>query len=138
MGLILDSTVFIRAERRGESVRQVLTHVSNILDEDQEIGISVITLMELTHGVYRADTRERQAPRVRFVSDLERALPVYTITEDIAIKAGHIDAEAKKQGNTIALADLLIGATALDLGYAVGTSNYRHFKMIPNLKVIWL
>ena len=39
------------------------------------------------------------------------------------------------QGTRIALADLLIGATALELGYAVLTGNLRHFRMIPNLVV---
>ena len=33
---------------------------------------------------------------------------------------------------------LLIGATALHFGYAVGTRNLRHFHMIPNLAVIQL
>jgi predicted nucleic acid-binding protein len=30
---------------------------------------------------------------------------------------------------------LLIGATALELGYAVATYNVRHFGMIPDLEV---
>jgi len=38
----------------------------------------------------------------------------------------------------IATADLLIGVTALHYGYAVGTRNVRHFKMIPGLQVITL
>ncbi|MCP5110277.1 MAG: type II toxin-antitoxin system VapC family toxin [bacterium] len=29
----------------------------------------------------------------------------------------------------------MIGATALQFGYAVGTSNIRHFQMIPGLEV---
>jgi predicted nucleic acid-binding protein len=38
----------------------------------------------------------------------------------------------------IATADLLIGATALHFGFAVGTRNMRHFKMIPGLSVLGL
>ena len=34
------------------------------------------------------------------------------------------------------LADLLIGATALELGYSVLTSNRRHFGQIPGLTVV--
>ena len=34
--------------------------------------------------------------------------------------------------------DLLIGASALELGYGVGTSNVRHFQLIPGLNVIQL
>jgi predicted nucleic acid-binding protein len=38
----------------------------------------------------------------------------------------------------IALPDLLIGATALHLGYAVATLNIRHFQLIPGLSVVQL
>jgi predicted nucleic acid-binding protein len=34
------------------------------------------------------------------------------------------------------LADLLIGACALELGYAVGTSNIRDFGRIPGLQLV--
>ena len=50
--------------------------------------------------------------------------------------AAKIDAEARRSGQTIPFADLLIGATALHFGYAIGSRNLRHFQMIPNLIVI--
>jgi len=34
--------------------------------------------------------------------------------------------------------DLLIGATALSLGFSVLTTNMRHFKLIPGLNVLSL
>jgi predicted nucleic acid-binding protein len=34
--------------------------------------------------------------------------------------------------------DLLIGATALEIGYSVVTANVRHFRLIPGLKIITL
>ena len=36
---------------------------------------------------------------------------------------------------TIPFQDLLIGVTALDLGYAVATHNVKHFEKIPDLKI---
>lgn len=36
------------------------------------------------------------------------------------------------------LSDLLIGASALELGYGVGTANVRHFGLIPGLNVVQL
>jgi predicted nucleic acid-binding protein len=36
---------------------------------------------------------------------------------------------------TIPFADLLIGVTALELGFSVLTVNLRHFRLIPGLKV---
>jgi predicted nucleic acid-binding protein len=49
--------------------------------------------------------------------------------------AGEIDAKARSRGVTIPTADLLIGATALELGFAVATANVRHFRLIPRLRV---
>ena len=137
MGLILDSTVFIQAERQGENARQILTKVSQLIP-DQEIGMSFISLMELAHGIHRADTPERKQRRGAFVVELSRALPVYPITKSIAFRAAFIDAEATKQGKTIAVKDLLIGATALDLDYWVATENVRDFTKTPNLRVVLL
>jgi predicted nucleic acid-binding protein len=36
------------------------------------------------------------------------------------------------------LSDLLIGTSAMELGYAVGTANVRHFRLIPGLIVVRL
>jgi hypothetical protein len=49
--------------------------------------------------------------------------------------AAKIDAEARRAGCTIPFSDLLIGVTALHFGYAIGTRNLRHFRMVPNLVV---
>ena len=57
-------------------------------------------------------------------------------TGAMAQLAAKIDAEARRSGQTIPFADLLIGATALHFGYAIGSRNLRHFQMIPNLIVI--
>ena len=36
----------------------------------------------------------------------------------------------------MALGDLLIGVTALEVGFGVATANLRHFGMIPGLDVV--
>jgi len=43
----------IAAERRGHTVRQILEQIKNSYGEI-DIGFSVITIAELTHGAYRA------------------------------------------------------------------------------------
>jgi predicted nucleic acid-binding protein len=60
------------------------------------------------------------------------------LTTDIAKLAGKLDAEQQTRGIVIPFADLLIGATALSLGYSVLTVNARHFGRIPGLSVIEL
>jgi predicted nucleic acid-binding protein len=55
VGLILDSSIVIAAERRGHTVRQILEQIKNSYGEI-DIGFSVITIAELIHGAYRAKT----------------------------------------------------------------------------------
>lgn len=60
------------------------------------------------------------------------------ITVPIALRAGRIDEQSQAQGIRIPLSDLLIGASAMELGYAVGTANIRHFQLIAGLKLVRL
>lgn len=59
MGLILDSSVLIAAERKGLNARQALSAISQTTS-NTEIGLSVVTLLELVHGAARADGAERR------------------------------------------------------------------------------
>jgi predicted nucleic acid-binding protein len=60
---------------------------------------------------------------------------VRSLTFEAAKIAGRVDGEAKGRGVTITVADLLIGCTALEMGFCVVTENVRHFKLIPGLVV---
>jgi len=135
VGLILDSTVLIGSERRGKTARQAMIEIATRAS-GEAIGLSVITLIELAHGVARADTPHRMATRRQFVNELITVLPVYQVTAPIALRAGQIDGENTARGIRLPVSDLLIGVTALELGYRVATSNIRHFKMIPGLSIV--
>ncbi len=137
MGLILDSSVLIAAERQGKTARQVLTAIREHIGEI-EVGISVVTLIELAHGAARANTPQRRLKRQKFIEELISAMPVYPVTVAIALRAGQLDGENQAQGLKFALPDLLIGVTALELGYSLGTSNVRHFGDVPGLSVLRL
>jgi predicted nucleic acid-binding protein len=50
--------------------------------------------------------------------------------------AAKIDGEQQAQGITIPFGDLLVGVTALELGFSVLTVNLRHFRLIPGLIVV--
>jgi predicted nucleic acid-binding protein len=52
--------------------------------------------------------------------------------------AGKIDGEQQAKGVTVPFGDLLIGATALSLGFSVLTVNLRHFRLIPDLQILQL
>jgi predicted nucleic acid-binding protein len=134
VGLILDSSVLIAAERLGQTAYQMLEAIG-LQANDPEIALSVVTVLELAHGITRADTPKRRGSRQQFLDDLLLGMPVYPVTVSIAIRAGQIDGQMHAAGTRIALADLLIGVTALELGHSVATANMRHFQLIPNLTV---
>jgi tRNA(fMet)-specific endonuclease VapC len=134
VGLILDSSVVVAAERLGQTAYGMLEAISP-RNDDAEIAISVVTVLELAHGIVRADTAERRALRQQFLDDLLVGMPVHPVTVQIALRAGQIDGRLQAGGTRIALPDLQIGVTALELGYSVGTANLRHFQMIPGLVV---
>ncbi len=90
------------------------------------------------HGAARADTAERKAKREKFIDELVLALPVFPVTVSVALRTGQLDGENQAKGLRLPLPDLLIGVTALDLGYGVGTANLRHFRQVAGLKVIEL
>jgi predicted nucleic acid-binding protein len=125
MGLILDSSVLIAAERQSQNARQMLTFVSSSVG-NTDIAISVVTLLELAHGAARADTLERREKRQQFIQELLTALPIHPVTVPVALRAGQIDGENQAKGVRLALSDLLIGVTALELGYNLATANIRH------------
>jgi predicted nucleic acid-binding protein len=137
MGLILDSSLLVAAERQGKNARQMLAAIARDVGET-EVAISVVTLIELAHGAARAGTPERRAKRQQFTQELMTAFPIHSVTASVALRAGQIDGENQARGIRIPLSDLLIGVTALELGFSVGTANVRHFRLVPGLSVVQL
>jgi tRNA(fMet)-specific endonuclease VapC len=135
VGLILDSSVIIAGERRAFSVRRILEQFETAHGE-VEMGLSVVTIVELVHGIQRAIDERRRSRRQAFVDELIRDIPVYPVTIATAKLAGRIEGNQAAQGVTIPFEDLLIAATALQLGFEVVTGNTRHFQLIPGLAVV--
>lgn len=135
MGIVLDSSVIIAAERRGRTVREILEQVQAARGE-VEIGLSVVTIAELVHGAYRTKTEAQQQRRLEFIERLSSDVPVHPVTLDIARLAGRIEGQQEALGIQFAFEDLLIGATALHLGFDVATLNLRDFQRIPGLSVV--
>jgi predicted nucleic acid-binding protein len=135
MGLVLDSGVLIAAEREAQPVSELLAALEREHGET-EIVLSSIGVIELEHGLHRARTAEQAAKRRAYLDTVYAAIPVEPFTGEMGQLAAKTDAEARQHGCTIPFADLLIGATALHFGYAVGTRNLRHFQMVPSLTVV--
>jgi predicted nucleic acid-binding protein len=137
LGVVLDSSVMIDAERQRLDVARLLKRIFTQIGE-REVAVCSISVAELAHGVHRADTPERRQSRRTFLDDLKATVPIYPITGETAELVGKINAESSQKGVTIPFDDLLIGACALQRGYAIATRNPRHFRMIPGLNVIEL
>ncbi len=135
MGLILDSSVLIASERRGESIKQLIDRLRLLLN-DADSAISAITVIELTHGIYCARTDADRLRRRTFTEDIFQSLVVHPVSLEIAKLAGRVEGEQAAIGISIAIEDIIIGATALHLGFDVLALNVKHFRFIPSLKIV--
>jgi len=135
MGLVLDSSVLVTAEREAQPVSSLLA-VLQRQHSPTEIVLSAISVVELEHGIYRAQSPQQLAKRRAYLDTVFAAIPVEPFTREIGKIVAPVDAEARKKGGVIPFADLLIGGTALHLGYWLLTANWRHFRKIPGLDVI--
>jgi hypothetical protein len=70
-----------RSRRRasGPERRQLLETVAQKAG-DEAIAVSVVTVLELAHGISRADTAERRERRRRFLDELLTGVPVQPVT----------------------------------------------------------
>jgi predicted nucleic acid-binding protein len=66
VGLILDTSTLVTAERRGHSVPEILEQLQNAWGET-EVGLSAVTVVELTHGIQRAKLEGQRQRRQVFV-----------------------------------------------------------------------
>jgi predicted nucleic acid-binding protein len=134
LGIVVDTSNLVAAERRGHSVGDILQQLELACGR-VTVAVAAITFMELAHGIARARTEAQRRTRRIFLDDLRDAVSVYPLTSEIAELAGEIAGTQAERGMTLPLADLLIGATALHYGAELITDNTRHFELIPNLTV---
>lgn len=134
MGLILDTSILIEAERDGQSVEAVLARFTG----GGLIAISTVTLMELSHGIARAKHERMRIERRRFLDAVRATIAVIPLDELLAIRAGLLNGQLAALGFTIGFADAIISATALSRGDSVATRNVRHFDVVPGLDVVGL
>lgn len=132
MGLILDTTEFVSAERMKLSLSEAFAFYPS----EEEFSISILTVAELQHGVRRAANTKQYLQRRQLLYDALAICKVQYISMDIALRAGTIDAELAMQGQKTDLIDLLIAATALELGYGVVTGNLDHFERVSTLPIV--
>jgi len=131
MGLILDTSVLIAAEKGRLDIQQLFA-----AHEGEPFYIAAITAAELLHGVARAQPSARRRQRSLYVEGVLSQLE--PIEFDLSVARRHAEAWAAlgKKGGMIGPYDLLIAATALHHGHSVVTLNLGEFRRVPGLRVV--
>ncbi|HEX6749047.1 MAG TPA: PIN domain-containing protein [Longimicrobium sp.] len=130
MGILIDTSVFIRAERAGIEVLDPLRS-----NPDDTLLLSVITASELLHGVWRATDAGVRAKRNAFVEAVFREFPMVDIDVAVARVHAQIWAEQMATGRMIGTHDLWLAATCIAHGFRIATANVREFARIGGLEV---
>lgn len=131
MGALIDSSVLIAAERAKLGLDELLRDHA-----EEEIAIASITASELLHGVHRAAKPAQRTRREAFVENVLAVVPVVPFDVVTARVHASLWAQLAAKGINIGAHDLLIGATALAVGYDVATHDKRSFPKIPGLRVV--
>lgn len=129
MGILIDSSIIIAAERGQLDLRRALAEFGT-----ERVALSSVTAAELLHGVYRADAAHR-ARREAFVSAVITDFEVVPFGLPVARTYARLIAERSTAGRPIAPHDLIIAATALTMNSRIVTRDLRSFPTISGLDV---
>lgn len=135
LGVVLDSSTVIAAERRKESIADFIESILRAHGA-LDLSLSPVSVAELVHGVFRAQTPVASQRRRLYIEELVSLLPVHPVTKQTGWLVGQIQGQEAAKGNVLPFNDLMIAAAAIEQGYAVLTGNVRHFQKIPGLQVI--
>ncbi len=123
MILLLDSTVLIDVLRERKGRRELLVE---LVRGGHTLATSAINICE----VYAGMRPEEEARTEAFLSGLE----CYPLTGSIARRAGSLKSAWARRGTTLSLADMLVAATALEVGAELMTDNRKDFP-VDGLKI---
>jgi predicted nucleic acid-binding protein len=88
LGLVLDSSVLVAAERKKLTTPEAIRKVREAVGEET-IAICSRTVAELAHGIYRADTTERSRMRRQFLDELKAHVwPILSLELELGYAIG--------------------------------------------------
>ena len=76
LGLVLDSSVLVAAERKKFTTPEAIRKVRETVG-DLTIVICSLTVAEVPHGIYLADTLERSRVRHQFLDERKAHVPIH-------------------------------------------------------------
>lgn len=95
---------------------------------ESELMVSAVSVFELYFGESTGNGRAK-------LDELLRSVAVIPVTRSVAVIAAERGAALSASGMGLAMPDLLIAATALEIGAQLITRNRRHFLRIDGLKL---
>ena len=104
------------------------TAVVDWLGAQSRIHLSVVTLEELAFGVARANGAARARLRTWLDALLAARPMLLDVTPAVARASGELRAARETRGRRVAMADMLIAATALTHGLTLVTRNVSDFE----------
>ena len=123
MRLLLDTTVLIDALRSRKNRRQLL---ADLVRAGHTLSISALNVAEVYAGVRKGDEPATEL----FLSTFD----CFDINAKTGRRAGELKNEWVRKGRTLALADIIIAATAIENHCVLMTDNRKDFPM-PELNL---
>lgn len=129
MGLLIDTSAVVALERGASSWEDALS--------EEPVAVPAIVYAELLVGVRLADTPERAASRQKKIDALIARAPVIEFGSEAAERWAHVFADLRRAGTVIPSNDLVVAATALNVGFGVlvGPGDEGHFRSVQGLRV---
>jgi predicted nucleic acid-binding protein len=121
--LLLDTSVLIDVLRRRNQRRELLAELVRV---GHTLSTTTLNIAELYSGM----RPEEEAATEAFLGGLE----LYELTGPAARQAGKLKSTWAKKGRTLALADTIVAASAIEQRCALLTDNRRDFPM-PELRL---
>ena len=118
MRLLLDTSVLIDALRHRHRRRELL---ADLVQAGHTLATTALNVAEVYAGM-----RPEEAQRTEALLSL---LDCYDLTGASARRAGALKQEWAKKGRTLALADMIVAAIALERGCTLMTDNRKDFPM---------
>lgn len=130
MAILIDADVILQAERGLFDLDRWL-----VSQPQEEFKLAAITVAELWHGAERA-TGVHRAERLLFLQRIFATFDFVPYTEQTGVEHARLWAALESSGQMISSYDLILAATAIQMGGALATFNKRRFAVVQGLNVI--
>lgn len=128
MKYVLDTNVCIRI-LKGDAP-SILRKIDNVSSDN--VIIPAIVRFELYYGAFKSN---RSVETLKRLNDFLGAFEHADMDSRVGEIAGKLRADLERKGQPVGPYDLLIGATALSLGFILITHNKNEFSRIDNLVI---